>query len=294
MRQSVPLSPLLSRVFVAGLVLLVLAACGSDATGPTDPADPDGSTGAVAGGKALADQLRGREFWSVDVVDNGAPRALVEGTRITLRFEDDRIGVSAGCNSIGGTASFDGDRLVATELFMTEMGCDPERHAQDQFVIEVLSAGPAVTVEGDDLSLETDAVTMRFLDAEIANPDRPLVGTAWTVTGFEDSETATAFGVARDASLAFGDDSTLRGFDGCADFEAAVEIADGSIGGPVEGDGELQFGPVAWTPIEECPDAEYVAMVRRVFDAGSATFTIDGTNLRVIGPDGFGLTARAG
>ena len=62
---------------------------------------------------------------------------------------------------------------------------------------------------------------------------------------------------------------------------------------PREGDGELQFGPIDWTPIAECDETEYVEMVRRVFDAGQATFTINGTNLR-IAIDGFALTARAG
>ena len=149
----------------------------------------------------------------------------------------------------------------------------------------------------EEFGLETDTVAIRFVDAEVANPDQPIIGTAWTVTGFEDAQAAMSMAVPRDATLGFGLDSTVSGFDGCADFNGAVEVADGSTGGPVEGDGELQFGPIEWTPIAECDETEYVEMVRRVFDApvvGNTAFTIEGTNLRIVTEGGVALTAKTG
>ena len=280
-------NPLVIHRSLAALlvVVLLLTACGSEDASGTDPGE----------------LLQGREFWSVSVLEDGAQRELVEGTRIIVRFDEagTGIGVSAGCNQIGGSIEFDGDRLVTSDLFMTEMGCDPERHAQDEFVIAVLSDRPTVAFDdtefgGPEFGLETDTVAIRFLDAEVANPDQPIVGTAWTVTGFEDGQAAMSFAVAREATLEFPDVSTVRGFDGCADFEGAAEVADGSTGGPVEGDGEFQFGPIEWAPLADCDEPEYVEMVRRVFDAGRASFTIDGTNLRIVTDDGIGLTARAG
>ena len=73
---------------LAGVVVLA-AACG----------DSD-ETISASGGGADAPGVDGREFWSVDVTENGSPRELVEGTRITLRFDGDQLGASAGCNSI--------------------------------------------------------------------------------------------------------------------------------------------------------------------------------------------------
>lgn len=267
------------------VLLAVAAACGSDA----DSGDVD-----------LAEELRGREFWSIGVLEDGVERELVEGTRIVIRFDEfgTGLGVSAGCNSIGGSIEFDGARLITSELFMTEMGCDPQRHAQDEFVIAVLGDEPRIAFDGTafggpELGLETDDVAIRFLDAEVANPDQPVTGTLWTVTGFDDGLAAMSFGVSREATFEIGDDSTVRGFDGCADFDAAIEVADGSIGGPVEGDGEFQFGPIQWAALDGCDEVEYAGMVRRVFDAGQTTFAVDGTHLR-IAIEGFALTARAG
>ena len=234
----------------------------------------------VLGGDDEAVDLADREFWATEVVENGTPRALVEGTRIVLRFQAADLGASAGCNSLGGSYSLDGDRLVVGDLFMTEMGCDPARHAQDDFVVGFLASNPQVTLDGTDLELTADSVVMRLVDADVANPDRPIVGTRWEVDGFDDGQAATSFAIERPATFAFVDQSTIEGFDGCGEFAGSVEV----------GEAEIQVGSIEWSALE-CEPLEYVRNVRKVLD-GRASFTIDGTRLRIEHETGLSITAR--
>ena len=68
----------------------------------------------------------GRQLWSVSVLDNGVEHPLVEGTRISLRFNNGNIAASAGCNSMSGPYQIDDNRqLTVEDLSTTEIGCDP-------------------------------------------------------------------------------------------------------------------------------------------------------------------------
>ncbi|MER3417918.1 MAG: hypothetical protein C4343_02130, partial [Chloroflexota bacterium] len=132
---------------VAGLVLTAIAlvgACGgasfSPGTAPTPR--PSGDSGAGPNG------LDGRTFISTQVTVDGRPRGLVPGTRILLDVRDGRIGASAGCNQLGGRYRLDGDVLVVTGAAVTEMGCDPARHAQDEWLFDLLGRGPVVRLNG--------------------------------------------------------------------------------------------------------------------------------------------------
>lgn len=266
------------------LLALVAAACGdSDET-----ISAGGSTDAPIG-------LDGREFWSVDVTENGATRLLVDGTRITLRFSGDSVGASAGCNSMGGQFTLDGGMLVVDGMGSTEMGCDPARHAQDEFVATVLTQRPAMTLDGDSLILATETVTIELLDREVANPDRPILGTSWVVTGFIDGQSASSYAVETAGWFVFTDESTMNGYDGCNAFGRNVEVSDGSTGGPISGDAEFQFGSITGEEEELCTDltASYVAAYRALFDTGDATAKIEGDNLTIVNGNGVGITAKA-
>lgn len=266
-------------VVLAAIVALFVAGCGSGN-------DPDPRPQETA-----QPELDGHEYWSTAVTEDGSPRPLVEGTRIQLRFDEGRIGASAGCNSIGGAYAIHGARLAVSALSMTEIGCEPARHAQDDLLVATLRASPTVTQAGDTLRLATDSITIDLLDRDVADPDRPLVGTAWEVTGFLDEQAATSFATDAPASVVFSADSTVSGFDGCARFSAAVEIADGSVGGPVEGDGELQFGPVERETARACAAPEgYVEAFNRLFETGAATYVIEGASLTVLNGAAAGAT----
>ncbi|MBN1303704.1 MAG: META domain-containing protein [Anaerolineales bacterium] len=49
--------------------------------------------------------------------------ALLEGSTITIRFEDGQVSGNSGCNGYGGRYEVYGDRITVSELFSTMMAC---------------------------------------------------------------------------------------------------------------------------------------------------------------------------
>ena len=230
------------------------------------------------------DQLVGTEYWSTRVEVDGVEHQLVDDTRIILRFRDGELGASAGCNNIGGGYRVEDGRLRATDLFTTEMGCDPARHDQDQLVIDLLTGDPEVTLDGDDLRLATDTVTVDFVSAAIANPDRSLTGTNWQLDGFLSADTASSFATDSAATMTIAGDGTMSLFDGCVDVD---------IGATIEDD-ELTFTAPAMPSDPTCtaPDG-YREHIYGALGTGSLQYSITGTNLTLTDANGTGLTFRA-
>lgn len=270
---------LLGTTIFAVVGVLALAACGG------------------GDGVSLDGDLRDREFWSTSVIESGLERHVVDGTRIALRFDEGRVSASAGCNSMGGEYEIGNDgTLLVSQLAMTEIGCDVARHDQDQFVATLLTSSPTLSLNQDVLVLTSGDITVELIDRRVADPDRSIIGTEWMVTGFISGDVATSMALSERGNVVFSDESTMHGFDGCSDFTASVEVSDGSIGGPVVGDGEIQFGPVDGGPGpgDGCGDAEpYVATFNALFATGGASYTIDGPNLTLVNDDGNGVTFRA-
>jgi heat shock protein HslJ len=51
----------------------------------------------------------------------------IEGSTLTISFEDGQIHGSAGCNSYGGSYEVDGGKITISEIFSTLMACpEPE------------------------------------------------------------------------------------------------------------------------------------------------------------------------
>ncbi|MEU5235045.1 META domain-containing protein, partial [Streptomyces anulatus] len=87
-----------TRIVLAVLLVAVTAACGS----------PSAGQGA---------DLRGKVYVSSSVTEQGKPRAMVEGTRVELRFtDDDRLIATAGCNQMQGPVKVDGGKLSVADL----------------------------------------------------------------------------------------------------------------------------------------------------------------------------------
>lgn len=108
----------------------------------------------TACGSESAD-LAGKTYTSTEVRGHD----LVEGSTITLTFEDGRISANGGCNTLNGSATWDGDTLeVAEPLASTMMACDEALMEQDQWLSEYLTSSPALEVDGDTMTLG-DATT---------------------------------------------------------------------------------------------------------------------------------------
>jgi heat shock protein HslJ len=231
-------------------------------------------------GAIPAPQLDGRTFLSTGVTTNGAPYPLITSTRIRLAFDDGRLVASAGCNTMGGQYRVQDGLLHVTDLATTDMGCDPERHAQDAWLAKVLGGRPAVRLNGNDLTLEQAGTVITMLDREIANPDLPLVGTRWTVDSIFAGDTVSTPPGKGTATLLFGPDGRVQVNTGC-----------NTGGGPYTVDaarGTIAFGPIGITK-KACVDEtnELEAAVLMAID-GDATFSISGSALTLM--DGsFGL-----
>jgi heat shock protein HslJ len=259
------------------LIALTAAACGGD-----DEAVDAGDAG-DAGSAGSIDLEDPGDYVADDISEGGSPRALVAGTEIAIRFTDGEVSANAGCNSIGGTYTLDGDVLRVHAVSMTEMGCDGPRHDQDQWLIGFLSDAPRVANATEGIVLTTDTTTMTLVDRGIAHPDADLVGTTWVVTGFIEGDTASS-GATDDAgtsTLTFGADGRVQGDDGCNDFSADYEV---------DGDA-VRIGAPASTQAG-CDDEARAASIRAVLGT-TATYEIDGRNLTLMAQDGRGVTYTA-
>jgi heat shock protein HslJ len=170
---------------------------------------------AINGCAATAPSLADREFLSVAVTDGGAPKLLAAGTRIRLDFRGTDLGASAGCNSIGGTYRFEGSTLVFEGGSMTEMGCDAERDAQDQWLVQLLGSRPTARLVGDELTLESGSVVVRLRDREVVEPDAALVGPLWTVVSIIGGDAVSSIPDGATATLQFKADGTVDINAGC-------------------------------------------------------------------------------
>ncbi len=269
---------------VAALLMAGLAGCGSDS------ADQAGDPAAGGPGVGTSGTPSG-SFLSTDVRENGKPRELVRGTRISLRFSDGQVSAEAGCNTMSGPVQFPDGTLVVKELAMTEMGCPGTgRHEQDQFVADFLTGAPAYTFDGTTLRLNTAQVAMTFRPREQVQPDLPLEGTRWNVTHTTQGPAAGA-----------ADDPNAAVSAGMAPAKAYLEFADGKVHGSdgcnrlsgsavIQGD-VITFGPIATTKMA-CPGVEGTDAVHAAL-RGDVRWQIDYNVLTLTSASGAGLQLQA-
>ncbi|HLB44101.1 MAG TPA: META domain-containing protein, partial [Candidatus Limnocylindrales bacterium] len=159
--------------------------------------------------------LAGRQFLSTGVARDGAPFTLVAGSRIRLTFDDGQLSANAGCNTIGGNLTIDGNRLVFTGGQMTEMACQEPLMAQDDWLVAFLDSGATFVLNGNDLTLTAGDTVITLFDREVAEPDQPLVGPTWSLTSIISGDAVASVPIGVSAWLVFADDGTFSMNDGC-------------------------------------------------------------------------------
>lgn len=159
---------------LALLAVVSLAACGDDGAG------------------APTDGMRGITWTTSELVTNGVAASMPNGVRLELTLgTDDRLAARAGCNSMSGTYRIRDGRLVVTDLGQTEMGCDPDRMANDAAIATLLSSRPAIALYGGTLTVAGATTALRLVDLETVDPASPLIGTTWLLDTLIDGQSAS-------------------------------------------------------------------------------------------------------
>jgi heat shock protein HslJ len=232
---------------------------------------------------AAGPQLAGKDYVAAKVTDGGQDRPLVPGTKLRLNFSATDIGASAGCNHMGGTYRIDGGRLIVANLGTTDMGCDPDLMAQDQWLSELLGAGPAVSLVANDLVLQAGSVSITFVDREVAEPDAKLVGPTWTVESIITGDAVSSVPAEPVATLVFKEDGTLEVNAGC-------NLGSGTWTNVAGG---IEVGPLLLTKMAcEKDGATLESAVLGVLEAGTIGAQID-SSLMTLQAGNQGLMLRA-
>ena len=248
-------------------VLLVLGAC----AGQPEPIRLDVRQGGLPAG---------RTFILSEATQGGAAKQFVAGTRVELQFFDaNRLGLSAGCNSMGGSAHLDRDKLVVGDLAGTEIGCAPERHQQDEWLAAFLTARPGWRLSGDSLVLTGPDAELRFVDRKTVEPDRQLAGPQWRVDTVLAGESASSVPAGVSASLMFDGAGGVAGWTGCNTFRAKYAVADGRI---------VVTDFASSLKACDAPAMEFEKLVRRIMSL-PMTYRIEANRLTLTVPDGAGL-----
>lgn len=248
--------------------LLLLAACGSETAD-----DSGGSNGGVASGPYL----------STTVTVDGQDHPLVDGKPIRLVVDNGQVALSAGCNQMGGPATWADGSVKVGAMAMTEMGCDEPLMAQDAWIADFFSGTLKVTTDGDVFTLTKDGTAMTFTP-EIPPAAASLDGTRWTLT-------AIGSGSSPDATVSSVPDGVDAGFQIDGDQINLWPGCNTGSGKVVVGDSTISVAQVA-TTMMACTDArgDVEQEVLAFFNSGSLDVGIDGETLTLTASDGSTLT----
>lgn len=240
---------------------MLLGACtGAGGAASPTPSQPPGSPDDEPGGQGI----EGRTFLAT--ASDGP--ALVAGSAVRLSFQGGQIGASGGCNSMSGPYAIDGDLLVVRQLATTEMACEQLLMDQDRWLADLLD-GATIALAGDTLALTNDGVKLTLLDREVADPDRPLIGTRWLLDSLVSSGAVSSLPAGVVAALTFAD--------GRVDVEAGCNRGGGAV---TIADTTLTFGPIGLTKmacaggameVERAVTAVLSGQVRYAIEAGTLT-----------------------
>ncbi len=235
---------------IAGMV--VISGCGDDS-------DDGNSAGTV--NLVDASTLDGHTFVATDVEG----QELVPETELHLTFEGGRLAVIAGCNTMTGGYTISDDVLVVDRLAQTQMACDPERHAQDEWIAVLFRGGPTLTRSVGTLTVASDEVTVTF-DEQGDPPADSLDGSVWGIVSLDGPEGSLT--APEGAYLVYAD-GRVSISTGCNTGSAEVEVTDDVI----------TFGPMALTRMACVGDVmAFETAVVEMF-AGPLEYTLESDDL---------------
>jgi heat shock protein HslJ len=168
---------------------------------------------------------------------NGNAVKPIEGSEITLTFEEGRLGGNASCNNYGADYAVDGNTLSIGPVITTMMMCQPEALAQQEHAyLANLARVIAYEIVGDSLAL-ADPEGNDLLTYKASTPTS-LTGTTWQVTNYNNGKQAVVTLLpGTEITMTFGEGGLVSGTAGCNTFRG---------GYTVDGDA-ISVGPLAST-----------------------------------------------
>lgn len=278
-RALTRLAPILLHLVIgAATVASAIAASGVD-PGPAAPgasgAEPPAGTPATAG----SGSLEGVD-WVLMAYRSGDTLVELEDTQgpARLRFQDGRVGGSAGCNRLMGAYTLEGEAIrFDPSMAATMMACPEPLMAQEQAVHAALAEVASHRRGADGLELldGDGALVLRFVVLESLS----LTGPVWHLLAYNNGKQAIVSALAGpQLTLELRDDGTLGGFDGCNRYMSGFTLEDG----------RLTIGPIATTRMA-CRGPQGVAEQAAAFAAALGTvtgFRVEGDELTLINGEG--------
>jgi heat shock protein HslJ len=259
------------RIAAAVLGLLTIAAV-SGCSSNSDTSDTPDSVADPAGRVFISTQVDGTP------IPGGGPLSL-DFTTPGL------VAATAGCNTASGAVEFTDAKISTDTLASTMMACEPTVMESDTWVTTLLTAQPSWTLSGDTLTLTTDTTTVTLADKKVVDPDRPVQGTAWTVTSLISPDAISTSAALETSAPEFtiAADGSLTGSTGCNRMMGSATATDTTI----------TFAPAGTTRMAcEAEVADIEGHVLAVLD-GEVTYTLDAGTMTLRKPDGNGLILTA-
>jgi heat shock protein HslJ len=206
-----------SRCAFAPLVLGLISACRDASTPPLPPAPAAASTPAPAAPLPLPGraperaELVGRSF----VLREATGEPALAHARARVSFRADELTFHAGCNAHFGPYQLAEGRLLVERIGATEMACQDPSGIHEQVLATFLTHGPRIALDGKLLTLAVDAARLTFLDREEADPDRPLVSTAWKLDSYTGQGSSQACFTEQEPTLRFDQDGSYAVSSSC-------------------------------------------------------------------------------
>ena len=161
-------------VFGALLATVVSAGCG--VAGPSGPQE---SVSAPAAGDYLSTPA--------------SSFPLLVGTRVQVSLDGSSLSANAGCNTLGGSYTVEGNTLIVREVASTMMGCAEDLMNQDGRLSAFLTNRPTLTESPDGFTLTGEGeATLVMVNSTVAEPNRTLESTVWVLDGLVSGDVASS------------------------------------------------------------------------------------------------------
>lgn len=178
---------------------------------------------ALAGCRGSSADLAGE--WFLQELNGAQP---VPGTNVTMQFEPESVGGSAGCNSYGGQYVVRGQGIEFSEMAMTLMACmDEAVNQQEADFFTALSRVSGWEVSGDTLTL-TGEETIVVFSRGGAEADTPLGSWRLVQVNGAPANPVTEFILVFEAQDA-ANLGALNGWSGCATYTGTYKAEPGSL-----------------------------------------------------------------